>query len=592
MAALKYIIAAGAAGGPITIGLAAACFGAAGFLAGSWSSSRKQGLGKAARIAHSCEVVEDTEAGEGENDPRELLLEFLSDSPIVPSHLPTLLRVTDAKRGDGRSLVRRLAVSHEEEGEFDIERADILLDLAMHAYKNPQRGQGYKTQGLESSPAVTFFDKAILTAIYNGVLVVNVERATGLRPLRGKGDVSAYAQVTIQSSLFRTKAVRNTASPVWNATFTVFLGDTNWESLAINVFDNNRNSELLGNASLGLGDLMANPGRDTQLRLPLISPQGAAAGTIHMNCRYISFQETDPDDISELTPITETLDKVDSNKFSDMKPMGGLKPAAFIDSKSTDTQVWLHSDVAQRKLVVSFRGTEKFADILTDVAMAPCKFNPILEDDKYAQIFVHGGFMNALKSVHQELGALVRAITSEQDQPWQVEVTGHSLGGALATLAAYELAVFRNQAGKVKSVKLYTYGCPRVGNNSFAKDFDKVLRDAWRITNRLDLVPSVPPSGVLFKFTHAGNPVRLRDDGCFHKGVENLTEDIERDINWFTSIASLRGIKEHSGAFYKDMLTNAKKLLGMNASTSAASTTGIPAKAGDPAAKIAGEIIV
>ncbi|GLI60732.1 hypothetical protein VaNZ11_002959 [Volvox africanus] len=604
MSALSQLsmIAVGAAGGPITMGLAAAGFAAAGFFAGFWSAStRQQGLGKAARFAHPREVVEETEPGEasqssrtGINESPELLLEFLSDSPVVPAQVPTIL-MTDAKRGEGRSRYQRSAGIYREEkdllppGEFDIDKADYLLDLAQHAYKNPPPGQGYTTPGLEGPPAVTFFDKSILTAIYDGVLEVKVERATGLRPLRGKGDVSAYAEVTRGSSSFRTKAVRNTASPVWNATFTFFVGNTNWDSHVIKVFDNNNGNTELGTAGLGMGDLMAHPGRETKLWLPLTGFHGEA-GTIYMTCRYTSFQETDPDDIPELKPITE---KVASGNFSDMKPIGGLKPAAFVECKFTDTQVWLHSDVAQRKLVFSFRGTEDIRcikDIWTDVSFVPCKFVPVIEDVPAGdpQISVHSGFMRAYRSVHMQLGALVRAITSSE--PWDVEVTGHSLGGALANLAAYELAVYRTSAGHVKSVKLYTYGCPRVGNDRFAQGFNKVLRDAWRITNRLDLVPSLPPSGIFIKYTHAGNPVRLRPDGCFYKGVENLKKDIERDINWFGSIISTKGFKQHYGQFYKDMLTNAKNLLGTKASTSA-STTEIPAKAADQAAKTIGSIL-
>lgn len=55
---------------------------------------------------------------------------------------------------------------------------------------------------------------------------------------------------------------------------------------------------------------------------------------------------------------------------------------------------------------------------------------------------VHSGFLNAYDSVRQKVFSLVDALTASAtpEAPWRVYVCGHSLGGALATLCAYELA--------------------------------------------------------------------------------------------------------------------------------------------------------
>ena len=63
------------------------------------------------------------------------------------------------------------------------------------------------------------------------------------------------------------------------------------------------------------------------------------------------------------------------------------------------------------------------------------------------------------------------------------DTAGHSLGGALATLAAYDL---KNVADKAKldvHISCYTYGAPRVGNHSFAEDFDCVINDCFHVIN-------------------------------------------------------------------------------------------------------------
>jgi hypothetical protein len=58
------------------------------------------------------------------------------------------------------------------------------------------------------------------------------------------------------------------------------------------------------------------------------------------------------------------------------------------------------------------------------------------------EIMVHSGFLSAYDSVRAKVLSLVDTLTRDASpgDPWVVFVTGHSLGGALATLCAYEMA--------------------------------------------------------------------------------------------------------------------------------------------------------
>jgi triacylglycerol lipase len=145
--------------------------------------------------------------------------------------------------------------------------------------------------------------------------------------------------------------------------------------------------------------------------------------------------------------------------------------------------------------IVAFRGTEpdEWGDVLDDAlyVMAPWV---------HAGSHVHLGFKAALDRVWSSLaGALSPLIASRR-----VWFTGHSLGAALATLAADR---FPDAAG------VCTFGSPRVGDRAFARQHDERfgLRAA-RYVNDADVVTHVPPR-LTFPYTHVGGARYIGPDG-------------------------------------------------------------------------------
>jgi lipase (class 3) len=53
---------------------------------------------------------------------------------------------------------------------------------------------------------------------------------------------------------------------------------------------------------------------------------------------------------------------------------------------------------------------------------------------------------------------------------------------------------------------VYSYGSPRTGDSLFAKTYDQVVKDSFRIANRLDIVPALPPP---VDYEHVLNPYEL-----------------------------------------------------------------------------------
>ena len=107
---------------------------------------------------------------------------------------------------------------------------------------------------------------------------------------------------------------------------------------------------------------------------------------------------------------------------------------------------------------------------------------------------VHSGF----KADFLRLWEKIEANLSKIDLP--LYFTGHSLGGALAILAA---SVFPAKA-------VYTFGAPKTGDAVFADS----LKNAriYRYENDRDIITTVPPSAIPFDFCHVGMSVCLKDD--------------------------------------------------------------------------------
>ena len=74
---------------------------------------------------------------------------------------------------------------------------------------------------------------------------------------------------------------------------------------------------------------------------------------------------------------------------------------------------------------------------------------------------------------------------------------GHSLGTALGTLTAAELAIV-NPANVQDQVVSYTFVSPRVGLLDFASSFNNAVPVSYRLWNTLDIVPQTPT----FPYSH------------------------------------------------------------------------------------------
>jgi len=100
---------------------------------------------------------------------------------------------------------------------------------------------------------------------------------------------------------------------------------------------------------------------------------------------------------------------------------------------------------------------------------------------------VHAGFVAAWQSVKSQV---MQAIMFSQQKCncKDITFTGHSLGGAMAVLAAMD---FYRSYNIVPNIT--TFGCPRIGNTAFSNYFNATIGSySARIVNMNDIVPHVP----------------------------------------------------------------------------------------------------
>jgi Lipase (class 3) len=140
-------------------------------------------------------------------------------------------------------------------------------------------------------------------------------------------------------------------------------------------------------------------------------------------------------------------------------------------------------------VVIAIRGTEGIQEWVHDgeFLLVTCPFLPGAGHTEDGFTAVYLSMTTTLDPkcprVTQTLSSLnfPRPVTS-------LTICGHSLGGALATLLALDVAA--NSAFKNPAV--YTYASPRTGGPQFAATYNQVVPNTNRIAGRLDLVPKLP----------------------------------------------------------------------------------------------------
>jgi hypothetical protein len=173
-----------------------------------------------------------------------------------------------------------------------------------------------------------------------------------------------------------------------------------------------------------------------------------------------------------------------------------LNDAAAVESSVADPGAFgfVVRESASGAVLVCIRGTQTPREWLANFTAVP---NPFTEAPGFG--LVHLGFERMNRSirasVHQGLAGI--------DAGVRVTVVGHSLGGAMATLAAVDM---KRNFGRTL-VDVCTFGGPRTGKLDFRGNFNREIPRCFRVTNQFDIVPHVP--SLLTGWVHVGDEIEV-----------------------------------------------------------------------------------
>ena len=144
---------------------------------------------------------------------------------------------------------------------------------------------------------------------------------------------------------------------------------------------------------------------------------------------------------------------------------------------------------------ISFRGSSNIQNWISNIQIV---FTHPYEDTAIA---VSDGFFKLYSSFREQLFEIID-IVAERYNIHTVFITGHSLGGALATICAFD--ILYNELPYVVSQHI-TFGSPRVGNDIFFEYFKTYGIYSKRITHHYDIVPHVPEE--FLGYEHVNNEI-------------------------------------------------------------------------------------
>jgi predicted lipase len=203
------------------------------------------------------------------------------------------------------------------------------------------------------------------------------------------------------------------------------------------------------------------------------------------------------------------------------------KAELYVDNNKTahHSIVLVNHDL--KSVLVTFRGTDNVSGWLYNLQISKTGLKP--EPPKeYVKAQVHRGFQQVYQFGQNRIMDMVATLLKESPT-FTVQITGQSLGGALANLCAAQVAY----KFPTNQVVLTTFQAPRVGNQVFANYLNSMPNlKIYRVTHAKEPICHLPPRSL--GYYHAGDEYWIdQPEGTTIYQCKPKTED--EHCSWHTT---------------------------------------------------------
>ncbi|KAI8057331.1 Alpha/Beta hydrolase protein [Syncephalis plumigaleata] len=217
--------------------------------------------------------------------------------------------------------------------------------------------------------------------------------------------------------------------------------------------------------------------------------------------------------------------------------------------KETNTFAYVATNDKYQRIIVAFRGSVDISSWIQNLNFGKTKVDWLNNDDAE----VHAGFVNCYHTIRSDLKSTI-ADVAKRFPKYTVTFTGHSLGGALAILAALDTNISTPSINQ----QVVTFGAPRIGNPTFGNMVSTrlyqaansrtggILPSPVRVVNYNDIVPRLPPS--MFDYQHHDAEVWI-NSGEGDQATLCQVGKKEEDPNCAKSVMAFIDVTRHNTYF-------------------------------------------
>ncbi|DBA98954.1 TPA: hypothetical protein ACH3X1_014695 [Trebouxia sp. C0004] len=203
------------------------------------------------------------------------------------------------------------------------------------------------------------------------------------------------------------------------------------------------------------------------------------------------------------------------------KELYGLESHELLWEQKHDTKCLM--GFGPDTILLAFRGTASLKNASADI-QAWQVVHPPLRGRCWTgqQPRVHAGFLKSWLAGNLKakvVSTVLKVLHHQKKSPTikRILVTGHSLGGALANLCAFDIAAAIKEAGasaeggQTITVSCYTFGAPRTGNSAFRSEYNALVPESWAVINDQDVVTR--GGKMVFLYSRPGQRVLVNSRG-------------------------------------------------------------------------------